>query len=189
MRNWWLYIKFLWSSTNQHGIHSPFVFALVTKCFYNKNNLTIFKKFNSNHKNLNKAKFLYRFVHYFEFESICIPENINPNFKTAIALAHQSNDIIAYSSKIPKIKNFDKKQLIYFNHQSLKNTKEIENIIENSSNNSIVLIKNIRYNSQAYKQWKRLISNTAVRVSIDTFDWGILCFRKEQHKEHFIIRL
>ncbi len=28
------YLKFLWRSTNQHGVHSPFVFDLVTKCFY-----------------------------------------------------------------------------------------------------------------------------------------------------------
>ncbi len=28
------YIKFLLKSTNQHGVHSPFVYSLVTKCFY-----------------------------------------------------------------------------------------------------------------------------------------------------------
>ncbi|WP_298343619.1 class I SAM-dependent methyltransferase [uncultured Algibacter sp.] len=30
------YITFLLKSTNQHGVHSPFVFNLVTKCFYDK---------------------------------------------------------------------------------------------------------------------------------------------------------
>lgn len=30
------YFRFLWNSKNQHGIHSPFVFDLVTKCFYDK---------------------------------------------------------------------------------------------------------------------------------------------------------
>ncbi|HKX86431.1 MAG TPA: hypothetical protein VJL37_07150, partial [Flavobacterium sp.] len=30
------YIQFLWHSKNQHGVHSPFVFDLVTKCFYDK---------------------------------------------------------------------------------------------------------------------------------------------------------
>ena len=30
------YFKFLWNSKNEHGVHSPFVFHLVTKCFYDK---------------------------------------------------------------------------------------------------------------------------------------------------------
>lgn len=30
------YIKFLFSSTNQHGVHSPFVYQFVTKCLYDK---------------------------------------------------------------------------------------------------------------------------------------------------------
>ncbi len=30
------YLKFLLQSTNQHGVHSPFVFDLVTKCFYDR---------------------------------------------------------------------------------------------------------------------------------------------------------
>lgn len=28
------YLKFLWSSKNQHGVHSPFVYQLITKCLY-----------------------------------------------------------------------------------------------------------------------------------------------------------
>ncbi len=30
------YLKFLWHSKNEHAVHSPFVFNLITKCFYDK---------------------------------------------------------------------------------------------------------------------------------------------------------
>jgi predicted O-methyltransferase YrrM len=30
------YFKFLWHSKNEHAVHSPFVFNLLTKCFYDK---------------------------------------------------------------------------------------------------------------------------------------------------------
>ena len=29
------YLQFLLKSTNQHGVHSPFVYDFVTKCLYN----------------------------------------------------------------------------------------------------------------------------------------------------------
>lgn len=32
------YLNFLKNSSNQHGVHSPFVYSLITKCFYDKKN-------------------------------------------------------------------------------------------------------------------------------------------------------
>ncbi|TXD81714.1 class I SAM-dependent methyltransferase [Subsaximicrobium wynnwilliamsii] len=38
MFQYFQYLKFLSASTNQHGVHSPFVYDLVTKCFYDSSN-------------------------------------------------------------------------------------------------------------------------------------------------------
>ncbi len=41
------YINFLLKSKNQHGVHSPFVYDLVTKCFYDKTNYEEYQQINS----------------------------------------------------------------------------------------------------------------------------------------------
>jgi len=35
MIHWFRYLMFRWKATNHHGVHSPFVFELITACFFN----------------------------------------------------------------------------------------------------------------------------------------------------------
>ncbi len=46
------YLNFLWNSKNEHGVHSPFVFNLVTKCFYDKKNYPEYSILKSYRKSL-----------------------------------------------------------------------------------------------------------------------------------------
>jgi len=48
------YIKFLLRSTNQHGVHSPFVYNLITKCFYDKSSYNSYKSIRFFYKKLRK---------------------------------------------------------------------------------------------------------------------------------------
>ncbi len=52
------YVRFLFRSTNAHGVHSPFVYELLTKCLYDQNNYTQYKaliKFRKALKNSGKS--------------------------------------------------------------------------------------------------------------------------------------
>src|SRR5690606_38794502 len=57
------YIKFLFTSTNAHGVHSPFVFDLVQKCFYANEH-------NPKRQCSKKEQLLYRLAGYFKPETI-----------------------------------------------------------------------------------------------------------------------
>ncbi|MBT8245971.1 MAG: class I SAM-dependent methyltransferase [Winogradskyella sp.] len=46
------YIKFLLKSTNQHGVHSPFVYNFITKCLYNKIAYSEYKQLKNYRKQL-----------------------------------------------------------------------------------------------------------------------------------------
>ena len=52
------YFKFLLKSSNQHGIHSPFVYDLITKCFYNKTKFEEYKELASFRSELLKSNTL-----------------------------------------------------------------------------------------------------------------------------------
>jgi len=97
------YLQFLWNSKNEHGVHSPFVFLLVTKCFYDKTN---FKPYSPKlETKTKKGKFLNRLFHYFQFqEGIYISENKKtPPSKV---------DFIFIDSKYLRNYNFDLEQII-----------------------------------------------------------------------------
>ncbi len=50
------YIKFLLKSTNQHGVHSPFVYNFVTKCLYDKKKYNAYKDLQNYRKLLQASK-------------------------------------------------------------------------------------------------------------------------------------
>ncbi|MFD1064131.1 O-methyltransferase [Winogradskyella litorisediminis] len=50
------YIKFLLNSTNQHGVHSPFVYNFVTKCLYDKSYYKDYEKLKAYRNQLLQSK-------------------------------------------------------------------------------------------------------------------------------------
>ena len=68
------YLKFLLKSSNQHGVHSPFVFDFVTKSLYNNNQEIInFDNYlQLEYLSKKKIKILSKIVSYFQLKEIII---------------------------------------------------------------------------------------------------------------------
>jgi predicted O-methyltransferase YrrM len=114
------YLLFLLEANNQHGVHSPFIYKLVTQCFYKKISKDLWRKFLLDKKHVKftqkmnntinckagssigknsaisnkKAKILIKTVNYFRPENI-LEIGICLNFKTsAIKTGNKSASIL-----------------------------------------------------------------------------------------------
>lgn len=250
------YIRFLFASTNQYGVHSPFVFNLVTKCFYNKqkfleyktlkNYISDLKKddrtievtdfgagskvFKSNNRQISKiaenagisrkrAKLLLRLVEYFQPGEILELGTSLGIATAAMALGRNDSKIITiegcpqtagiaaeYFKKF-NFKNVEllvspfekyllntqpdqKFDLIYFdgNHRYQPTVDYAKALLKTVHNNSVWIFDDIHWSEGMDKAWDEIKTFEQVTVTIDTYQWGIVFFRQEQAKEHFIVR-
>lgn len=248
------YLKFLLKSTNQHGVHSPFVYNLVTKCFYNKTKFKAYnslksykksllknktrisvidlgpgsKKTTSKHRTiaeiaktsgttLKRAKLLFRLSKYFKPTNVLELGTSLGIATHAIAQANKNSHILSiegcpniskfskdnlknfkniqikngdFATILPKLKNqtFD---MIFFdgNHQKETTLKYFKTLLPTTHNNTIFIFDDIYWSKGMTEAWETIKKHPKVTVTINTFYWGFVFFRKEQAKEHFIIRV
>jgi predicted O-methyltransferase YrrM len=251
------YIKFLWNSKNEHGVHSPFVYNLVSKCFYdttkypeyctlkkyrnsllaNKKNLEVTdfgagsRIFKSNTRAVSqiaktagisskRAELLFRIANYFQPENLLEIGTSLGLATTALSLATNKGKIITLEGcpntlnycqlqlqkfNIDNVKLINTKfedylniqqlsiinyQLIYFdgNHSKKATLEYFELLLPTITNDSVWIFDDIHWSKEMENTWEIIINHPKVTVSIDTFQWGIVFFRSEQYKEHFVLR-
>ena len=160
------YLQFLWNSKNEHGIHSPFVFHLVTKCFYDKIEMKPY--FSEFQIKTNKGKLINRLFHYFQFQKgLYLSEN-----------------------KKPTVSNNSKIDFIFIDSTYLNANKiALTEILSKSNNDTCFIFESIYNSPENNLLWKTIIQNPLFTVTIDTFTYGFAFVRKEQEKEHFVIRV
>jgi predicted O-methyltransferase YrrM len=260
------YLKFLWKSKNEHGVHSPFVFDLVTNCFYDKKKYPEYKilkeyrnsllqnknfievidfgagsrVFNSNKRQISKiaktagisrkrAELLFRIVRYFKPTTILEIGTSLGLATTALSLGNPKSRIITLegcpntlnecqlqiallSSRAQSRDNFNNIEfintefskyltsenlksaicnLIYFdgNHSKQATMEYFELLLPTVFNDSVWIFDDIHWSLEMEEAWEIIKNHPKVKVTIDTFQWGIVFFRTEQDKEHFTIRV
>ena len=250
------YIKFLLKSTNQHGVHSPFVYKIVTECFYDKRIYSDYKDILNYRKALLKnetkikvtdlgagshvmkqeertvselaknagtttkrAKLLYRLITYLKPKTILelgtslgIATHAlslgNPDAKiTTIEGCPNTSKFTELHLKKRNINNVDvvtgnfndeikaltknKYDLIFFdgNHQKEATLNYFEALLETANNHSVWVFDDIYWSKGMTEAWETIKKHPKVTVTIDTFYWGLVFFRKEQVKEGFVVRV
>ncbi|MDT0606949.1 hypothetical protein [Croceitalea rosinachiae] len=159
------YLNFLRYSTNQHDVHSPFVYNFVIKCLYSKPR-------ESKKKLLDVAL---KTIKYFNFKSILIEKNES-----------LKNELIKH---YPKLSLGDRRSdLIYLQGPSLN---DLSFMLFNKQihNDTMLIVDDIHKNKENKRAWNTIIKLPEITVSINLFHCGVLFFRKEQMKEHFTIRI
>jgi hypothetical protein len=127
-----------------------------------------------------KLQLLYKIVCYFEPKSIL-----------TIGATLSEIEVIRLGS--PKAR-FDIDSTLYhciFIHTNEFTTitnEGLEQLLKTTENDSFWILENIHANRAAERFWSNLKSNPKVTVTIDTFHFGLVFFRKEQVEEHFILR-
>lgn len=158
------YLSFYFTSSNQHGVHSPFVYDYITECLYKKTKLKVPVS----------LKILVKSISYFEYKAIRLvdeKEGVKEKIKTICpnsAFTQNKADIIFSSIALLEFKELDPMYL---------------------QNNTLLLVDYIHKNKNNFKHWEELKKLDQVSVTIDLFYCGVVFFRKEQAKEHFKIRI
>ena len=177
------YLQFLWHSKNEHGVHSPFVFLLLTQGVYNKKiklpvaDLSTYKGVNSK-----KSRLLFKIVRYFSPKSILIVGDTTFEKEVMVLSNPKATIDIDIDNAIYNC--------IYFSSIGINSitNETIEQLVLTIENDSFWILENIHANAAAEALWQTLKQNPKVTVTIDTYHFGLVFFRREQVKEHFIIR-
>lgn len=161
------YLKYLFRSTNQHGVHSPFVFQWVTQAIYGKQEQELhpaLKKLETlNDLKKKDLKALNRSLYHL-FGDKC-PQIILPGIK-ATAPAETN-------------------RLVFIDLTADTSAPPPETLVSTLDNDTLVLIRKTGEPSF----WKALTTHPEIHLTMDCYHIGYALKRKEQVKENFTIRL
>ncbi len=91
-----------------------------------------------------------------------------------------------YLQQIPAGKKYD--YILIDGNHSYEATKKYVRILKNNiEKDGIIIIADIRWSPQMKKAFYELIEDEDFTLTIDLFDTGLLFYKRNQYKEHFIL--
>ena len=123
-------------------------------------------------------------------------EGVNEKVNIAKKIASELNQNTKYitdnlDNKLEDIlKEFEKLDFVYFdaNHTKESTLKYFKLCINKSHNNSVFVLDDIHWSKGMEEAWAEIKNNKNVRLSVDLYRMGLIFFRKELSKEHYVIK-
>jgi hypothetical protein len=171
-------------------VHSPFVFGLVTKGFYARGYTLSNKEYSATGTGLKKEALntLLKTITYFKsYKLLVLGDNAATVTESIRAGAETINaKIWFYSTMVPVPGGADLAYLC--GNDSATLLPLFERLLPDVNNNSVCVLANIHASEAIETAWETIKKDPNVTVTIDTYHLGLIFFRKEQAKQHFIIR-
>lgn len=184
------YTQFLWKSKNAHGIHSPFVYGVVSQCFYNKVGKLYTKQRHVPVEGITPdvANILYKIMFHFKPSTFYIlGDEATKVTEMLRTLGEKLNTNPWFLSTLAPITS-----PIDLAYLSGSNTSELlpllEEVLPNANNKTVCVIGNIHKTDATETAWDAIKKHPNVTVTIDTYHLGLVFFRSGQAKQHFTIR-
>ena len=88
------------------------------------------------------------------------------------------------------LNNYERLDYVFLdgNHQEKPTIQYFEKCLRKAHNNSLFIFDDIHWSKEMENAWKYIKEHKKVTVTIDLFFIGLVFFRKQQAKQHFIIR-
>ena len=74
------------------------------------------------------------------------------------------------------------------NHRKQATLNYFNLCLQKAHNNSVFVFDDIYWSFEMKEAWDEIKTDSRVKVTIDLFYMGIVFFRKEQVKQHFVVR-
>lgn len=90
----------------------------------------------------------------------------------------------------PLLQQISQLDFVFFdgNHRKIPTLKYFESCLRLAHNQSVFIFDDIYWSPEMTEAWKVIKAHPKTTVTIDLFEMGIVFFRKEQAKQHFVIR-
>jgi predicted O-methyltransferase YrrM len=74
------------------------------------------------------------------------------------------------------------------NHKGEATIGYFNSLMQKTHNYSMLIFDDIHWSADMYRAWQQICSHPKVTVSLDLYQFGIVFFRKECQKQHFVVR-